>query len=129
MTSSSTPNSDSLLDVFDAYTANGTPGVLQVNFNPSTNFSLVSVDDSDGGGGAINDGSGSNHKGKNIASGSSFSNLPTPTRLLGPGSGINSIFNGSVAPVQPPIVVLQKFEQILNFDSQNALQNAALGSR
>jgi hypothetical protein len=95
---------------------------------PDLGSGLVSVDNPDGDGGAINDGSDPDKKSSNIASGSSTSSAPTPSRVITADSGINSIFHGGVSPVQPPLEVLQKFEQILGNDSQDQLHQAVFGS-
>jgi filamentous hemagglutinin family protein len=113
---------------FDAYTANPPPPFSNFNFSPTDLGNLVSVDNPDGDGGAVNDGSGHGKKGTNIASGSSTSGTPAPNRLLTAGSGINSIFQGSVNPVQPSAFVLQKIEMILGNDSENELNHAVFGT-
>jgi filamentous hemagglutinin family protein len=117
------------LNAFDAYTANGVPDLVNLDFGmPDLGSGLVSVDNPDGDGGAINDGSDPDKKSSNIASGSSTSSAPTPSRVITADSGINSIFHGGVSPVQPPLEVLQKFEQILGNDSQDQLHQAVFGS-
>jgi filamentous hemagglutinin family protein len=117
------------LDAFDAEEANEQPPLINIDFSPpGLGNGLVSVDNPDGGDGSINDGSGSGKKGTNIASGSSTSGIPTPNRLLTSGSGINSIFHGGVIPVQPSAFVLQKFEMILNDDSESELSGVVFGA-
>jgi filamentous hemagglutinin family protein len=117
------------LDAFDAEEANEQPPLINIDFSPpGLGNGLVSVDNPDGGDGSVNDGSDHGKKGTNIASGSSTSGIPTPNRLLTAGSGINSIFHGGVSPVQPSPFVLQKFEMILNDDSESELSNAVFGA-
>jgi len=115
-----------IVQSFEAYTANGTPVIIQiVSFPTPGGVDLASVDDPNSDGGAINDGSGSgDHKHGNIASGSSTAGTPTSIRLIGPG-GISAIFNGGVFSGPPPPFVVQKFELI--FDSENNLHSAAFG--
>jgi filamentous hemagglutinin family protein len=116
------------LDSFDAEEANEQPPLININFSlPGLGNGLVSVDNPDCGDGSVNDGSGPGKKGTNIASGSSTSGIPTLSRLLTAGSGINSIFHGGVVPVQPPPFVLQKFEFILNDNTENELGQAVFG--
>jgi hypothetical protein len=117
------------LEAFEAEEANEQGLFGDLNFSPNDNGNgLVSVDNPDGGNGSVNDGSGSGKKGTNIASGSSTSGVPAPSRLLTAGSGINSIFHGGVSAVQPPSFVLQKFELILNDDSESELSHVVFGA-
>jgi len=110
---------------FDANTSDGSATITQVSFfPPASGIETASVDDPDSNGGAINSGPGSSKKGGNIASGSSTSGGSAPSRLVGPGS-INSIFNGSVSPVQPPPIVFKKFDDA--FGDENELHAAAFG--
>jgi len=117
--------SSPVVSSFDSYTSNGSPTIVAVSFFPAASaIEATSVDEPDANGGAINSGPGSSKKGGNIASGSSTSSGPVPSRLIGPG-GISSIFNGSVSPVQPPPIVFKKFDDV--FGSENELHAAAFG--
>jgi hypothetical protein len=117
------------LEAFEAEEANQQGLFTDLNFSPpGVGNGLVSVDNPDGGDGSVNDGSGSGKKGTNIASGSSTSGVPALSRLLTAGSGINSIFHGGVSAVQPPPFVFQKFELILNNDSESELSHAVFGA-
>jgi len=115
---------------FDANTSKSAPTLLSLTFDPNgAPTGSSSENDPDGDGGAINDGHGSK-KGTNIASGSSTSGFPSPSRLLTAGSGINAIFNGGVYAVKPPPFVTQELDAILSLDGglQGSLGGAASGT-
>jgi filamentous hemagglutinin family protein len=125
----SSDSANSAVAAFDAYTANGALYPPVFSFFPVvTGIELISVDDPNSDGGAVNNGSGSGQRGGDIASGSSTSGAVSPNRLLTAGSGINSIFNGGVSNVQPPAIVIQKFQTMLDFGTHNELHDAAFGS-
>jgi filamentous hemagglutinin family protein len=111
------------LAAFDAYTANPpenndfTPGASGNN--------LVSVNDPNSDGGAVNDDDGKEHHGNNIASGSSTAGMPAPSRLLTAGSGINTICNGSVSLIAAPPFVQKQLDSILNSSDLQSLDQAS----
>jgi filamentous hemagglutinin family protein len=123
-----TVDTGSLMD-FASNTANSAPTLTQLTFNTgSANAnSQPGVDDTDEDGSAVN--GGKDKKSTSIASGSSTASIPSPSRLLTAGSGINTIFNGGVMVVKPPPFVTQELDAILNPDLHGNLSGAAFGNQ
>jgi filamentous hemagglutinin family protein len=112
---------------FDAYTSNTSSILVSSDFTPGAN-DLVSVNDPTSDGGAVNNDGGKEKKGTNIASGSSTAGMPSPSRLLTAGSGINTIFGGCVSAIQAPPFVQQQLDSILGSPCQAALGQATFGT-